>query len=140
MIYLPYTYLFAHNCKATWRFYLSNLVFILVLIFISITVLLLNVSNRKYLRRSSHVKNLKYHTFVYLFVKHMCIFLIKFVQINLYCALNWWYLLDIRIIAIGSFAIHKGMLYSALSMLSLKKNTFLDVYPLILEREGLLVG
>jgi len=57
----------------------------------SITILPLNVLNRKYLKKSSQVKNPKYHTFMSLVMEHICISPIKFAQINLHYALNSWY-------------------------------------------------
>ena len=48
----------------------------------------LNILNGKHLRKSSQVKNPKYHTSISLFVEHMYISLMKFTQINLYYALN----------------------------------------------------
>jgi len=54
----------------------------------SITVLPLNVLNGKYLKKSSQVKNPKYHTSMSLVVEHIYISPIKFAQINLHHALN----------------------------------------------------
>ena len=74
-----------------------------------------------------------------LVVEHICTSPVKFTQISLHHALNSWYLLGMRIMAIDLFATHKGMLYSTLPKLSLMKNSSLDVYLLIPESKCLLV-
>ena len=86
---------------------------------------LLSILNGKHLMRSSWVINPKHHTFMSLAVKLMCFSLVKFMLINLYHVLNWWYLLDMRTIVINLYAIYKEISFSTPHMLSLTRNSFL---------------
>ena len=75
--------------------------------------------------RSSWVINPKHHTFMSLAVELMCFSPVKFMLINLYHVLNWWYLLDMRTIVINLYAIYKEISFSTPHMLSLMRNSFL---------------
>ena len=95
-------------------------------------VYLLDIPNEKHIRRSSYVINLKHCTSIYLTVKPIYFFLVKFMLISLYyiIALNWWYLLGIWIMIIALYAIYKKTLFSTLYILSLIKNFFLNILTL----------
>ena len=87
---------------------------------------LLGILNRKHLRRSSWVINSKHHTSMSLAVESMCFSPVKFMLINLYHVLNWWYLLGMRTIVITLCAIYKEISFSTPHMLSLMRNFFLN--------------
>ena len=92
-----------------------------------IIVYLLGVSNRKHLKRSSWVINLKHCTSMFLAVEPICFSLVKFMLINLCHILNWWYSLGMRTMVINLCAIYKEISFSTPHMPSLIRNFFLNV-------------
>ena len=92
-----------------------------------IIIYLLGVSNRKHLKRSSWVINLKRYTSMSLAVKPMCFFPVKFMLINLCHILNWWYSLGMRTIVIALCTIYKEISFSTPHMPSLMRNFFLNI-------------
>ena len=90
-----------------------------------------SILNDKYLRRFSWIINPNHCTSISLVVKYMCTFSMRFVPINLYYILNWWYLLSIRIIFIALYVMHKEMSFFVPYMSYLMRNSFLSILALM---------
>ena len=75
--------------------------------------------------------NLNHCISISLVVKYICTFPMRFIPINLYYILNWWYSLSMRIIVIALCVIHKKISFSVSQMSSLMRNSFLSILTLI---------
>ena len=75
--------------------------------------------------------NLNHCIFISLAVKYIYTFPMRFIPINLYYILNWWYSLSMRIIGIALCVIHKKMSFSVSQMSSLMRNSFLSILTLM---------